>query len=144
MFFPSQTAFMSSEFIALSNCTKAGETPRNGQSEGRATCACHLSPSLLAKYGTSDLRNAMHGSISFSVEREIKFMFPKSVIEPIPMGEASKDYLGRFVRPTLLRGFTELCKQKPVAPCTWLADWLVRNNPNKPQIFDGVTGEEAA
>ena len=29
-------------------------------------------------------------------------------------------------------------------PKTWLADWLVRNNPNKPQIFDGATGEEAA
>lgn len=110
-----------------------------------------------------------------------------AVIEPIPMGEAAKDYLGRFVSPTLLSGLTELCKQKPVDPFvsirvawemwafkyalwtlvhvtfaffllnqliqlfvffflpkTWLADWLVRNNPNKPQIFDGATGEDAA
>ncbi|XP_029515408.1 nucleoside diphosphate kinase homolog 5 isoform X1 [Oncorhynchus nerka] len=148
LFFPSLTAFMSSgPIIALAlardqaiahwrtiigpvNCTKARET--------HPEC-------LRAKYGTSDLRNAVHGSDSFSsAEREIKFMFPNSVIEPIPMGEAAKDYLGRFVSPTLLSGLTELCKQKPVDPFTWLADWLVRNNPNKPQIFDGATGEEAA
>uniref|UniRef100_A0A673YK83 Nucleoside diphosphate kinase homolog 5 n=1 Tax=Salmo trutta TaxID=8032 RepID=A0A673YK83_SALTR len=103
----------------------------------KATCACRLSPSLRAKCGTSDLRNAMHGSVSFSAEREVK-------AHSIPMGEAAKDYLGRFVSPTLLRRFTELCKQKPVSPFTWLADWLVRNNPNKPKIFDGATGEEAA
>uniref|UniRef100_A0A4W5LVI8 Nucleoside diphosphate kinase homolog 5 n=1 Tax=Hucho hucho TaxID=62062 RepID=A0A4W5LVI8_9TELE len=58
--------------------------------------------------------------------------------------DTTPHYLGRFVSPTLLRGFTELCKQKPVAPFTWMADWLVRNNPNKPKIFDGATGEEAA
>uniref|UniRef100_A0A4W5L343 Nucleoside diphosphate kinase homolog 5 n=1 Tax=Hucho hucho TaxID=62062 RepID=A0A4W5L343_9TELE len=62
-----------------------------------------------------------------------------TILQPIPMGEAAKDYLGRFVSPTLLSGLTELCKQKPVDPFTWLADWLVRNNPNKPQIFDGAT-----
>uniref|UniRef100_A0A8C7K1D0 Nucleoside diphosphate kinase homolog 5 n=1 Tax=Oncorhynchus kisutch TaxID=8019 RepID=A0A8C7K1D0_ONCKI len=67
-----------------------------------------------------------------------------TILQPIPMGEAAKDYLGRFVSPTLLSGLTELCKQKPVDPFTWLADWLVRHNPNKPQIFDGATGEEAA
>ena len=40
-------------------------------------CILYLSPSLRAKYGTSDLRNAVHGSDSFSsAEREIKFMFP--------------------------------------------------------------------
>lgn len=36
-------------------------------------------PSLRAKYGTSDLKNALHGSESFhAAEREIKFMFPNS------------------------------------------------------------------
>lgn len=34
-------------------------------------------PSLRAKYGTSDLKNALHGSESFhAAVREIKFMFP--------------------------------------------------------------------
>lgn len=38
-----------------------------------------FSPSLRAKYGTSDLKNALHGSDSFhAAEREIKFMFPNS------------------------------------------------------------------
>lgn len=37
----------------------------------------YFSPSLRAKYGTSDLKNALHGSESFhAAEREIKFMFP--------------------------------------------------------------------
>nr|ACI68840.1 Nucleoside diphosphate kinase homolog 5 [Salmo salar] len=49
------------------------------------------------------------------------------------------------IEDVILRsGFTILQKQKPVDPFTWLADWLVRNNPNKPQIFDGATGEDAA
>ncbi|CAB1325216.1 unnamed protein product [Coregonus sp. 'balchen'] len=131
LFFPSLTAFMSSgPIIALALA--------------RDQAIAHWK-TIIGPYGTSDLRNAVHGSDSFSsAEREIKFMFPNSVIEPIPMGEAAKDYLGRFVSPTLLSGLTELCKQKPVDPFTWLAGWLVRNNPNKPKIFDGATGEEAA
>lgn len=36
-----------------------------------------MSLSLRAKYGSSDLKNALHGSESFhAAEREIKFMFP--------------------------------------------------------------------
>lgn len=34
--------------------------------------------SLRAIYGTDDLRNGLHGSLSvFSAEREIRFMFPR-------------------------------------------------------------------
>ncbi|NP_001002516.2 nucleoside diphosphate kinase homolog 5 [Danio rerio] len=100
---------------------------------------------LRARFGTCDLRNAVHGSETFSAaEREIRFMFPHSVIEPIPMGEAAKDYLSRFINPTLLVGLTELCKIKPEDPYTWLADWLMNNNPNKPKVLDGAAVEEAA
>lgn len=100
---------------------------------------------LRARFGTCDLRNAVHGSESFSAaEREIRFMFPSSVIEPMPMGDAAKDYLSRYVSPTLLTGLTELSKKKPLDPFTWLADWLMNNNPNKPKISDGVVVEEAA
>uniref|UniRef100_A0A3B4TKP8 Nucleoside diphosphate kinase B n=1 Tax=Seriola dumerili TaxID=41447 RepID=A0A3B4TKP8_SERDU len=153
-FFPSLTAFMSSgPIIALTlarnnaiahwksiigpvNSTKAKET--------HPEC-------LRARYGTSDLKNALHGSESFhAAEREIKFMFPNSVIEPFPSRERIEEYLSRYVNPTLLRGLTELCKHKPHNPCplfiavnitftmlfVWLADWLVKNNPNKPQICD--------
>ncbi|MBN3297348.1 nucleoside diphosphate kinase homolog 5 [Amia ocellicauda] len=146
LFFPSLTAFMSSgpiialvlareqaiahwkSLIGPANSTKARETHPE---------------SLRAIYGTSDLRNAVHGSESFSTaEREIQFMFPGSIIEPIPLGSAAKDYLSRFINPTLLAGLTELCKRKPEDPFTWLADWLIDNNPNKPKVQHGVVTEE--
>ncbi|KAF7662485.1 hypothetical protein LDENG_00234500 [Lucifuga dentata] len=145
--FPSLTAFMSSgPVVALSmardnaiahwkdiigpvNSTKAKET--------HPEC-------LRAKYGTSDLRNALHGSESFdAAEREIKFMFPHSLIDPLPGRDTAKEYLTRYVNPTLLHGLTELCKHKPLNPSNWLADWLIKNNPNKPQIYDGAIVEEA-
>ncbi|XP_072289640.1 nucleoside diphosphate kinase homolog 5 [Eucyclogobius newberryi] len=92
--------------------------------------------SLRAKYGTSDLQNAVHGSESFTdAEREIKFIFPNTVIEPFPSKEKTEEYLSKRVNPTLLMGLTELCKQKPADPCMWLADWLIANNPNQPQIM---------
>ncbi|KAF6018397.1 hypothetical protein EB796_023302 [Bugula neritina] len=40
------------------------------------------------------------------------------------------------INPTLLKGLTALCKQKPEDPVVWLADWLIDNNPNKPKIAD--------
>ncbi|KAJ0047364.1 hypothetical protein NL108_006651 [Boleophthalmus pectinirostris] len=98
---------------------------------------------LRAKYGTSDLQNAVHGSESFiDAEREIKFIFPNTVIEPFPSKEKTEEYLSKHVNPTLLMGLTELCKHKPSDPCIWLADWLIKNNPNQPQICGAVTVEE--
>ena len=41
---------------------------------------------------------------------------PVGIVEPIPAGQAAKDYLAKVVSPTLLRGLTELCKQKPEDP----------------------------
>ena len=38
------------------------------------------------------------------------------IVEPIPVGQAAKDYLNLYVTPTLLKGLTELCKQKPADP----------------------------
>ncbi|XP_041079552.1 nucleoside diphosphate kinase homolog 5 [Polyodon spathula] len=147
LFFPSLTAFMSSgptiamilardkaiahwkALIGPPNSAKAKETHPD---------------SLRAIYGTSDLRNAVHGSDCFSsAERDIKFMFPDAIIEPIPVGQSAKDYLGRFVNPTLLAGLTELCKKKPSDPFTWLADWLIDHNPNKPTVEDRMVIEEA-
>ncbi|XP_060771860.1 nucleoside diphosphate kinase homolog 5-like [Neoarius graeffei] len=100
---------------------------------------------LRARFGTSDLKNAVHGSETFSAaERELKFMFPNSIIEPILQGEAATDYLRRYVNPTLHTGLTELCKTKPADPLTWLADWLIQNNPNQPRISEGIGPEDAA
>jgi len=96
--------------------------------------------SLRALYGTDDQRNGLHGSdSSTSAEREIRFFFSESVIEPVAVGQHAKEYLSQSVNPTLLKALTELCKQKPLHPVIWLADWLVHNNPNKPAINPDTT-----
>ena len=44
--------------------------------------------SLRAIYGTDEQKNAVHGSSSLSsAEREVRFFFPDSVLEPIPIGK---------------------------------------------------------
>ncbi|NXQ78744.1 NDK5 kinase, partial [Nyctibius grandis] len=111
-------------------------------------CSCLPSSSfscfsLRAIYGTDDLRNAVHGSLSTSsAEREIRFMFPEVILEPIPVGQRARDYLNLYVKPTLLAGLTALCKEKPADPMTWLADWLIEHNPNKPRVQYQITEEE--
>ncbi|XP_058505145.1 nucleoside diphosphate kinase homolog 5-like [Solea solea] len=141
-FFPDLTGFMSSgPIIAMTlACHNAVAHWKSLIGPVNSNMAKETNPDCLrAKYGTSDLKNALHGSKSFhAAEREIKFMFPNSVIESIPSKEATEEYLNRYVNPTLLRGLTELCKHKPLNPCVWLADWLMQNSPNNPQICDGV------
>ncbi|KAG7517748.1 nucleoside diphosphate kinase-like 5 isoform X1 [Solea senegalensis] len=144
-FFPNLTAFMSSgPIIAMTlACNNAIARWKSLIGPVNSVKAKQTHPECLrAKYGTSDLKNALHGSESFhAAEREIKFMFPNSVIESIPSREATEEYLNRYVNPTLLRGLTELCKHKPLNPCVWLADWLMKNSPNNPQICDGREAE---
>ncbi|XP_021265856.1 nucleoside diphosphate kinase homolog 5 isoform X1 [Numida meleagris] len=172
MFFPNLAAYMSSgpsvamvlarhravsfwkELLGPSNSIKARMTHPH---------------SLRAVYGTDDLRNGLHGSVSISsAEREIRFMFPEVISEPIPAGQRARDYLNLHVNPTLLAGLTALCKEKPADPMllqmsgkangchhmmpkesfcftiseTWLADWLIEHNPNKPRLQHHVTEEE--
>uniref|UniRef100_A0A8C9L9M5 Nucleoside diphosphate kinase homolog 5 n=1 Tax=Pavo cristatus TaxID=9049 RepID=A0A8C9L9M5_PAVCR len=146
MFFPNLAAYMSSgpsvamvlarhravsywkELLGPSNSIKARITHPH---------------SLRAIYGTDDLRNGLHGSLSISsAEREIRFMFPEVISEPIPAGQRARDYLNLHVNPTLLAGLTALCKEKPADPMTWLADWLMEHNPNKPRLQHLVTEED--
>ncbi|GCB70421.1 nucleoside diphosphate kinase homolog 5 [Scyliorhinus torazame] len=145
MFFPSLTAFMSSgptiamvivrhqavaywrDLIGPANSVNAKETHPG---------------SLRALYGTDELRNAVHGSETTSAaEREIRLIFPDGPVSPIPTAQDAITYLSKFVNPTLLSGLTELCKQKPTDPITWLADWLIANNPNKPNIHEDLIKE---
>ncbi|XP_030069422.1 nucleoside diphosphate kinase 5 [Microcaecilia unicolor] len=147
MFFPSLTAFMSSApIIAMTLARQQAISYWKeliGPTNSITAKETHPS-SLRALYGTDDLRNAVHGSSSFSsAEREIRFMFPNAIIEPIPAGQAAKDFLAIFVNPTLLVGLTELCKQKPADPIVWLADWLLEHNPNKPKVMEKVIVEES-
>ncbi|XP_076021004.1 nucleoside diphosphate kinase homolog 5 [Genypterus blacodes] len=144
--FPSLTAFMSSGPIMALGLARENAISRWMAIMGPAnsTEAKESHPKCLrAKYGTSDLRNAVHGSESRdAAEREIKFMFPSSVVDPLPTKETSDEYLSKYVNPTLVLGLTELCKHKPLVPSIWLADWLIKNNPNKPGIYDGAIQEE--
>ncbi|XP_072204168.1 nucleoside diphosphate kinase homolog 5 isoform X1 [Excalfactoria chinensis] len=146
MFFPNLAAYMSSgpsvamvlarhqavsywkELLGPSNSIKARLTHPH---------------SLRAIYGNDDLRNGLHGSLSISsAEREIRFMFPEAISEPIPAGQRARDYLNLHVNPTLLAGLTALCKEKPADPMIWLADWLIEHNPNKPRLQHHVAEEE--
>ncbi|XP_065119929.2 nucleoside diphosphate kinase homolog 5 [Paramisgurnus dabryanus] len=146
--FPHLTAFMSSgSIVALALARhQAIATWKAIMGPANSIKARETDPDCLrARFGTCDLRNAVHGSDSFSAaEREIRFMFPNSIIEPIPIGDAAKDYLKRYVNPTLLTGLTELCKRKPADPFTWLADWLMENNPNKPKVSIKVEIKETS
>ncbi|XDV37625.1 hypothetical protein PO909_007201 [Leuciscus waleckii] len=120
LYFPHLTAFMSSgPVVALALARhQAIATWKAIMGPVSSIKARETHPDCLrARLGTCDLRNAVHGSDSFSAaEKEIRFMFPNSVIEPIPMGDAAKYYLSRYVSPTLITGLTELCKKKPMDP----------------------------
>uniref|UniRef100_A0A8D0DV40 Nucleoside diphosphate kinase homolog 5 n=1 Tax=Salvator merianae TaxID=96440 RepID=A0A8D0DV40_SALMN len=146
MFFPNLTAYMSSGpsiamVLARHNAISFWKELL-GPSSSIVARETHPD-SLRAIYGMDDLRNGLHGSMNFSsAEREIRFMFPEVIIEPIPVGQAAKDYLNLYVTPTLLKGLTELCKKKPADPLTWLADWLIEHNPNTPKLRNTVIVEE--
>jgi len=142
MFFPSLVAYMSSAPVQVYCLAKAKAISSWNQIMGSSNPfkAREMNPgSLRDTYGRDLMRNGVHGSDSFtSAHREIRFMFPNSIIEPICVGQAARDYLSKEVSPTLLNGLTSLCKEKPCDPVTWLADWLTENNPNKPQVKNPI------
>ncbi|XP_061691140.1 nucleoside diphosphate kinase homolog 5-like isoform X7 [Syngnathoides biaculeatus] len=160
--FPKLTAYMSSGPIIALTLARDNAIAHWKAIIGPIKATESHQESLRAKYATSELENALHGSESFHVaEREIKFMFPNSkkythcclnemqkgilytfcVALTVPTREETEEYLSRYVNQTLLQGLTELCKHKPLNPCVWLAEWLIKNNPNKPQICDGALVE---
>uniref|UniRef100_A0A1A7X2C1 Nucleoside diphosphate kinase B n=1 Tax=Iconisemion striatum TaxID=60296 RepID=A0A1A7X2C1_9TELE len=144
--FPSLTAFMSSGPIVALMLTRDNAVAHWKSIIGpaNATEAKETHPECLrAKYGTSELKNALHGSDSSNeAVREIKFMFPNTIAERVPSRHETEEYMNQHVNPVLLKGLTELCKEKPLNPCIWLADWLLKNNPNQPQICDRHTVED--
>ncbi|KAL5964460.1 hypothetical protein TSMEX_007800 [Taenia solium] len=86
------------------------------------------------EFGGVKAKNPFHASESkASAIREIRFFFPNIVMEPIPTKQYAKEYLSKNVIPTLLAGLTEVCKKKPKDPVMFLAEWLLRNNPNQPE-----------
>ncbi|KFP72461.1 Nucleoside diphosphate kinase 5, partial [Acanthisitta chloris] len=146
VFFPNLTAYMSSgpivALVLARHCAVSYWKELLGPSNSIRAQRTHPH-SLRALYGTDKLRNALHGSHSIaSAEREIKFMFPEVIPQPVPTGQSARDYLNLHVKPTLLAGLTALCREKPADPMIWLADWLIKHNPNKPRVQHPVTKEE--
>jgi nucleoside-diphosphate kinase len=122
MFFPSLVAFMSSREIMVLVLAKPdaisswrdliGQTDARRAKEEQPNC-------LRAKYGHDNTKNGLHGSDSvYSAEREIKFMFIDrcGVLEPVKRSDNMRDYLEKNINPTLIKGLTELSKQKPEDP----------------------------
>uniref|UniRef100_UPI00398E7555 nucleoside diphosphate kinase homolog 5-like n=1 Tax=Pristiophorus japonicus TaxID=55135 RepID=UPI00398E7555 len=140
MFFPSLTAHLcSGPLVAMMIARDSAIQQWNnllGPSDSEKAKVTQPK-SLRAIYGTDKIQNAFHGSACFNTaEREINFMFPNVTIEPFPAGQAAEDYLSKYVNPTLLRGLTELCKQKPAEPIIWLAQWLLDHNPNGHRVWE--------
>ncbi|XP_039934441.1 nucleoside diphosphate kinase homolog 5 [Hirundo rustica] len=138
VFFPNLTAYMSSgpivAMVLARNCAVSYWKELLGPPNSLRARITHPH-SLRALYGTDGLRNGLHGSLSISsAEKEIRFIFPEAILEPVPTGQRARDYLNLYVKPTLLAGLTALCKEKPADPMIWLADWLIEHNPNKPKL----------
>ena len=85
--------------------------------------------------------NAVHGSLDpASSEREIELLFPhilngaEDAEEQLDRDlagqpEDNREYLQKYVCPTLLKGLTEMYETRPRSPVLWLAEWLADNNP---------------
>ena len=138
IFFPSLVAFMSSDKVIAMELARenAIQVWRDliGPTDSKKAKDSN-SESIRGLFGTDAQKNAVHGSDSqASAEREIRFFFNNSIVEPIPQGQSAHDYVNTQINPTLLAGLTQLCKEKPLDPVIWLADWLLTNNPNKPKV----------
>ncbi|XP_065886118.1 nucleoside diphosphate kinase homolog 5-like [Dysidea avara] len=132
MFFPSLIAYMSSGPVLALVLAKIDAISHWKQLVGPARRDQDPS-SLRAIYGSDEQKNGLHASDSAgSAAREIKFIFPDMILEPLPNTTEATEYLQKNVNPVLLRGLTQLCKEKPADALEWLAAWLIDNNPNKP------------
>ncbi|KAG2451865.1 hypothetical protein HYH02_003641 [Chlamydomonas schloesseri] len=97
---------------------------------------------LRALYGTDGTQNATHGSDSpISAAREIKFFFPTLSGDPTIYAEpaAAAEYITKRIQPALAKALAALAREKPSADkfeaITFVAGYLLQNNPNKPKVL---------
>jgi len=120
--------------------------------------------SLRAKFGTDAIAIGIHGSADVNTaSKEIDEFFPGLPVERVPDLEQLQDMLnakqndGSNVRPSpvsntpnksmyevLVEGLTQLCRVKPTGDeaVEYFANWLLKNNPNKPAIVEPEEDEE--
>ncbi|KAL0215518.1 hypothetical protein P9112_007702 [Eukaryota sp. TZLM1-RC] len=90
--------------------------------------------SIRALFAESTTRNAVHGSDSEeSAKREISFYFPEFK-HSVPTESEVRQFINDKLSPLLQTALTEMAKIRPDDPIKWLADYLIANNPNSPQV----------
>ncbi|KAG2488311.1 hypothetical protein HYH03_013161 [Edaphochlamys debaryana] len=95
---------------------------------------------LRALYGTDNTQNATHGSDApGSAAREIKFFFPHLVPEPVTDPAVASQFITTRIQPALSKALAALAREKPSADkfeaITFVAGYLLQNNPNKPKVL---------
>ena len=87
---------------------------------------------LRARFGVDATRAVGYGSLTAAgAPAELKYFFPHAAIPPVPPA-LSKEYAHDSLNPTLTRGLIALCRARPADPTSWLAHWLLANNPIAP------------
>jgi UMP-CMP kinase len=112
---------------------------------------------LTARFGGNAVTNGFHASASAeAADAEIDFFFPQIRRENLPTMIQVEETLNKKPAPrphveqskslqdVLVDGLTQLCRVKPIKDdaVTWLAEWLIRNNPNKPSVATTAVVEE--
>lgn len=65
-----------------------------------------------------------------SASRDIRFFFPDCpILEQDFRSGNAEEYLGRVVKPVLMEGLVEMCRERPESPLLWLGMWLLENRP---------------
>ncbi|KAM7539363.1 hypothetical protein Aperf_G00000048365 [Anoplocephala perfoliata] len=102
----------------------------------------HLAREFWNEFGSMNSESFHASDSKASAAKEIRFFFPDMVMEPILPTELARDYLNKNIIPTLVLGLTEVCRKKPQDPIVYLAEWLLRNNPNQPRTNEYCLNNE--
>lgn len=73
----------------------------------------------------------LHGEAHKEIDRNVDMLNSSGHSSSGQSLEENKEYLKRYVCPTLLRGLSEMYETRPQQPIEWLSDWLSENNPYK-------------
>jgi len=69
-----------------------------------------------------------------AADRDVRFFFPRSVTDGFPTDAEAREYVQTHLQDVLVRGLTEIAKNKPQDPIRSLAEFLLSQNPNRPRV----------